>query len=158
MPARERLALLRWVIFQALIGNVDGHAKNLSFFLSARGLTLAPAYDLVCGLAYKENGLEDTFAMAIGDEFVPHNLTAHDWAVFAVECGLPPWIVGRELRRVARACMDHLSVTAQMVREEGGDARMVARICRVLVGTVRRAMTSAPCISRAARGELRRAG
>jgi len=30
-PVKERLALLRWAILQVLIGNVDGHAKNLTF-------------------------------------------------------------------------------------------------------------------------------
>lgn len=136
VPARERLALLQWAIFQALTGNCDGHAKNVSFFLSARGLALAPAYDLVCGLAYEEKGFEDTFAMAIGDEFVPRNLTAYDWRVFADECGLPPWIVGRELARVTRACVDHLPATARLVREEGGDAGMVGRICAVIEGQI----------------------
>ncbi|MDD5036368.1 MAG: HipA domain-containing protein, partial [Methylococcaceae bacterium] len=51
-PAAERLALLRWAIFQVLIGNTDAHGKNLSFFLDAGGLRLAPAYDLVCCLLY----------------------------------------------------------------------------------------------------------
>jgi serine/threonine-protein kinase HipA len=30
-PVAERLALLRWTLFQVLIGNTDAHAKNLSF-------------------------------------------------------------------------------------------------------------------------------
>ena len=42
VPAAERLQLLRWVIFQVLIGNVDAHAKNRSFFLEPGGVRLAP--------------------------------------------------------------------------------------------------------------------
>ena len=55
------------MIFQVLIGNTDAHAKNLTFFNGVSGLSLAPAYDLFCGLVYAELPVEDTFAMAIGD-------------------------------------------------------------------------------------------
>jgi serine/threonine-protein kinase HipA len=150
LPARERVALLRWVIFQALIGNVDAHAKNLSFFQSARGLTLAPAYDLVCGLAYEEEGFEDTFAMAVGDEFVPRDLTACDWGSFAFECRLAPRIVRRELTSLAQACVDNLHSTARRVRDEGGNAAMADRICAVIEDQAKRALGAAPFISRAA--------
>jgi len=30
-PAAQRLRLLRWLIFQVLIGSADAHAKNLAF-------------------------------------------------------------------------------------------------------------------------------
>lgn len=78
-PVIERLNLLRWVIFQVLIGNTDAHAKNLSFFNGVSGLSLAPAYDLVCGLVYAELPVEDTFAMAIGDAFTLGELTTYEW-------------------------------------------------------------------------------
>jgi serine/threonine-protein kinase HipA len=35
-PAFQRLALLRWVIFQVLIGNPDAHAKNVFFFMGPK--------------------------------------------------------------------------------------------------------------------------
>jgi serine/threonine protein kinase HipA of HipAB toxin-antitoxin module len=49
-PARDRLNLPRWSLFQVLIGNTDAHAKNLSFYFGPQGLVLAPAYDLVSGV------------------------------------------------------------------------------------------------------------
>ena len=40
--------LLRWQIFNVLVGNTDGHAKNLSLLQNERGQwQVAPAYDLV---------------------------------------------------------------------------------------------------------------
>ncbi len=46
-PAATRLALLRWTIFNLLIGNGDGHLKNLSFRIGSTGVELAPFYDLL---------------------------------------------------------------------------------------------------------------
>ena len=156
MPAKERIALLRWVIFQALIGNVDGHAKNLSFFLSARGLTVAPAYDMVCGLVYEQSRFEDTFAMAIGDEFAPRALTAYDWALFAINCGVSPRLVCREINRLARACLEHLPTTARNVRADGGDPGTIDLVCAVVESQIQRALAAVPFISRAAREEMPR--
>jgi serine/threonine-protein kinase HipA len=157
MVTTERMALLRWVIFQVLIGNVDGHAKNLSFFLSARGLALAPAYDMVCGLVYTQQGFEDTFAMAIGDGFAPHAVTPHDWALFAIDCGIAPGVVCREINRLARACRERLPFVARIAREEGGSSAMIERVCGVIERQTANALGAAPLISRAPREELPRA-
>jgi len=157
VAATERMALLRWVIFQVLIGNVDAHAKNLSFFQSVRGLAVAPAYDLVCGLVYAQQGFEDTFAMAIGDGFAPHALTPYDWARFAIDCGIAPGVVCREINRLARECLEHLSSVAQVVHEEGGSSAMIERVCGVIERQAERALAAAPFIPTAAREELPRA-
>ena len=44
-PAPDKLALLRWIIFNYLIGNSDAHAKNVSFLMQNNALHLAPFYD-----------------------------------------------------------------------------------------------------------------
>ena len=100
-PAVDRVGLVRWAIFQVLIGNTDAHGKNLSFFMDAGGLSLAPAYDLVCCLLYAEDRIADTLAMAIGDNFNPTDLSAYDWALMAQECRLNPKLVSRELKQLA---------------------------------------------------------
>jgi serine/threonine-protein kinase HipA len=48
-----RLGLLRWALFQYLIGNADAHGKNMSFFCNPAGLALAPCYDLVSVVQYE---------------------------------------------------------------------------------------------------------
>ncbi|MDP3334581.1 MAG: HipA domain-containing protein [Methylococcaceae bacterium] len=88
-PAADRLALLRWAIFQVLIGNTDAHGKNLSFFMDTGGLSLTPAYDLVCCLLYADDRIADTLAMAVGDNFNPTALTAYDWAVMVTMNSYP---------------------------------------------------------------------
>ncbi|MFX5554994.1 HipA domain-containing protein, partial [Acinetobacter baumannii] len=78
-----KLAFLRWLIFQVLIGNTDAHAKNLSFFSDANRLVLAPAYDMVSGLALIDAQVADQLAMAVGDNFDPRTIRAFDWALMA---------------------------------------------------------------------------
>ena len=51
-PAATRQALLRWSIFNLLIGNSDAHLKNLSFLTGPQGIRLAPFYDLLSTAVY----------------------------------------------------------------------------------------------------------
>ncbi|PKN17711.1 MAG: hypothetical protein CVU71_14875 [Deltaproteobacteria bacterium HGW-Deltaproteobacteria-6] len=53
-PAANRVALLRWAIFNFLIGNADAHAKNLAMIFTDRGPRLAPFYDLICTQVYPD--------------------------------------------------------------------------------------------------------
>ncbi len=124
-PAAERIALLRWVIFQVLIGNTDAHAKNLSFLCGPGGLTLAPAYDLVAGLLYAENQVEDTYAMAIGDAFRPGDVSAYEWATLGRVAKLSPTLVHRELTNLARKVTAALPTVMAKVLKEGGQESVV---------------------------------
>lgn len=100
LPAVDRLGLLRWAIFQVLIGNTDAHGKNVSFFCDGRGLRLAPSYDLVCMDAL-DSGFSQSYAMAIGDAFSEDTLTPYEWAHFGHLCRLPFRLVAHELDALA---------------------------------------------------------
>jgi serine/threonine-protein kinase HipA len=100
LPAVDRLGLLRWAIFQVLVGNTDAHGKNVSFFYDGNGLRLAPAYDMVCMEAL-DAGFSHTYAMAIGDAFHEDALTPFEWAHFAHGCKLPFRLVSHELNAIA---------------------------------------------------------
>ncbi|OAI12776.1 hypothetical protein A1507_18570 [Methylomonas koyamae] len=125
-PAADRLALLRWTIFQVLIGNTDAHGKNVSFFVDAGGLSLTPTYDLVCCLLYADARIADTLAMAIGDNFDPVGLTAYDWAVMADTCHLNPKLVSRELKQLAEKIPSVWPDLQRRLRENGADADTLA--------------------------------
>lgn len=127
-PAVEKLTLLRWVIFQVLIGNTDAHAKNLMFLQGPGGLTLAPAYDLVAGVLYPGGKREDSYAMAIGDAFKPGELSAFEWANFCRGAGLPPALVRRELVKLATKIVEVLPSVEAAALAEGADAGVIARI------------------------------
>jgi serine/threonine-protein kinase HipA len=53
-PLGDAKKLLHWIVFNGLIGNSDGHAKNLSLIHDRHGTRLAPFYDLVSTHCYKE--------------------------------------------------------------------------------------------------------
>lgn len=91
--------LMRWAIFNYLIGNADAHGKNVSFFCQSEGMTVAPFYDLVCVGMYDQ--VEQAMAMAIGDEFEAEALRPFDWADFAQRTGLKRTLLVREINRMA---------------------------------------------------------
>jgi serine/threonine-protein kinase HipA len=100
-PALTRRDLLRWAVFQLLIGNADAHGKNVSFFCARAGCSLAPAYDLVSVVPYAH--IDRELAMAYGDEFQLSQVMAADLALFAEHAGIGRSVLVREMRRLARA-------------------------------------------------------
>jgi len=111
--AVTRLGLLRWALFQYLIGNADAHGKNMSFFCNPAGLALAPCYDLVSVVQYE--GLDHELAMAYGDEFRLEQVRPYDWAAFAAHTNIPRRLLAREMIRMGKAA----SEAAQRQAEEG---------------------------------------
>ena len=126
-PAVERQKLLRWALFQILIGNSDAHAKNLSFFFTAGGLSIAPAYDLVNVLALENEHVETTYAMAIGDAFRYEDLNPNQWAHMALACGLSAKVVASELATLCKRVQAALPETAAEVLREGALPSAVER-------------------------------
>ncbi|MGS0743532.1 HipA domain-containing protein [Glaciimonas sp. GG7] len=147
VPGLAQLVFLRWVIFQVLIGNTDAHAKNVSFFCDVRGLLLTPMYDLVSTLVFVGAGLEDSLAMAIGDNFDPTKITACDWAQLAHENNLKPRLVANELKRLAHACLQALPTLTTALMQEGADVAMMARVADVVERQCNAALGVAPHIT-----------
>lgn len=131
-PAAQRLQLLRWQIFQILIGNTDAHAKNISFFNDADGLRLAPTYDLVSTLAFDENAVETSFAMAIGDAFKEGELTPYEWANFAHQCHLNPRQVSSEIKRMCVRLSEAVAFWERQENKEGLDMEVAAKVIKVI--------------------------
>jgi len=94
-PAADRLSLLRWVIFNVLIGNADAHAKNMAIILTDPGPRLAPFYDLISTAIYEN--LTNKLAMKIGGEDRTDWLQARHWKKFADSVFMKPNLVGNTL-------------------------------------------------------------
>ncbi|MEN9903086.1 MAG: hypothetical protein RL651_1750 [Pseudomonadota bacterium] len=151
-PAVERLALLRWVIFQVLIGNTDAHAKNLTFYNKYSGLSLAPAYDLVAGLIYADVPVEDSFAMAIGDAFTINDLSTYEWANMAMMCDLPPALVQKEIERMTTAVETAITKTREEVVDKGADVMVVEQIVSLVTQEAERQRAFAKGVAFLAKG------
>lgn len=109
--AAARMTLLRWALFQLLIGNSDAHGKNFSFFVHREGLEPAPWYDLVSVVQYPR--IDHELAMAWGDAFSLEEVTAFELADFAQRCGVDRQLLKREARRMAKLAFEHAPQQAQ---------------------------------------------
>ena len=108
--AVARLTLLRWALFQFLIGNSDAHGKNFSFFVRREGLDPAPWYDLVSVLQYA--GIDHELAMAWGDAFSLKEVGEFQIADFAQRCGVDRNLLKREAARLAKLAIEHAPAQA----------------------------------------------
>ena len=108
--AVARMTLLRWALFQFLVGNCDAHGKNFSFYVQREGLAPAPWYDLVSVVQYP--GIDHELAMAWGDAFSLEDVRAFQLADFAQRCGVDRNLLKREAARLAKLAIEHAPTQA----------------------------------------------
>ncbi len=84
--APQVLRLLDCVIFNALIGNHDAHAKNFSLLYSGKSPVLAPFYDTLSTAVYPT--LTPKMAMKIGSKYKFSEVQARHWEQFSEGVGL----------------------------------------------------------------------
>lgn len=111
VPAKARLQLLQWILFNLLIGNTDSHGKNISYFVSKKGYELAPAYDLVNVMVYDK--FNHDLAFMIGDTFVLEEVKAWQLVEMSQQMGVLPRLVANQLTKLCKEIlkqMDSISV------------------------------------------------
>lgn len=129
-PALFRLSVLRWGVYQFLIGNSDAHGKNISFYVTHDGIQPAPAYDLVSVVAYKY--FDNDMAMGISDSFKFEDVEAYQWAEFANECGINRTMLIREMKRMATMIEKELKLPLSAIYNS--DERDVVEQVRDYIG------------------------
>ncbi|OGT35330.1 MAG: hypothetical protein A2W28_03460 [Gammaproteobacteria bacterium RBG_16_51_14] len=119
----DALSHLRdWQIFNYLIGNWDGHGKNLALLYAPDQAVpaLAPFYDLVAieflNLVRPGTWSRD-MAFSIGDHHEPERITRADWVVFAKDLGMPPKRVLGRLEELATCLPEIAGKTLQAFTE-----------------------------------------
>ena len=98
--APEVLRLLDAVVFNALIGNHDAHAKNFSLLYEGSTLTMAPLYDLLSTAVYENLTLN--MAMKLGSKYKFTQVEARHWEQFAKAAGLSKAQTKRRVLRIAK--------------------------------------------------------
>jgi serine/threonine-protein kinase HipA len=129
-PAADRMALLRWVIFNVLIGNADAHAKNLTILLTDPGPHLAPFYDLLCTKIY--GSLTDKLAMKIGGENRPDWLQARHWKKFADAILIKQNLVSKILSDTIQIIVTKADELALEFYKNYGADSIIERICTLI--------------------------
>ncbi len=130
--------LLRWQIFNALAGNADGHAKNLSLLRLPGGeIRLAPFYDLICTRAYE--GVAHRLAFSVGGAEDPDAVSPDRWSGLARDCGFSPRHVRERVRDMAARLPAALDPTRRRFEAAPGAPPAPRRIEEVVKRQCRRA-------------------
>jgi serine/threonine-protein kinase HipA len=85
-PADARKLFARALLFDLMIGNVDGHAKNYALLYGYGGAVLAPRYDLAPTML--DTTLTEDFAFRIGQAKNHEELTATALDTFLADLGM----------------------------------------------------------------------
>lgn len=152
-PAAARLWLYRWLAFNLLVGNGDNHLKNISALVSAEGIALAPAYDLLSTAVYETRAFNERPRWPEVELALPlpgarrFGEVTRDRVLEAADVlGVPPAIARRELSRmVGKAAIEARRLVARMEGENdrlpqsarvhlGGEMRLVRTLEAVVVG------------------------
>jgi serine/threonine-protein kinase HipA len=137
MPPTEILRLLDMVIFNVLACNTDAHAKNYSILIRGNGVSLAPAYDVICGEVWEN--VTKNLVHNIGDSNRGAQLTAKHWQGFARECGLNPKQVLDRVAMLARSVIAEVATAEMEVAEMPAGGHPI--LSQVRQATLNRAQT-----------------
>lgn len=113
-PAADKKRLIEWVVFNVLVGNMDGHAKNLSLMTVEKRTRLAPFYDMVCTKVYPN--LSQKFAFKIGGENRPRWLMPRHWGRFAVETDTKPQFVRKVMTDIIKRIESALPIVVERLQ------------------------------------------
>jgi len=125
-PAKDRLHLISWAIFNYLIGNADAHAKNLSLLITQEGISLAPFYDLISTSAYLD--LTPNLAMKIGGENRPEWIQERHWETFSELSGVNPRIVWKRIAELSDSIVKKHSSTLADFKLDKAERELVDRV------------------------------
>ncbi len=146
-PLPDKRDLLKWVLFNFIIGNADAHAKNVSFLYGSigdgKGCHLAPFYDLVCTEVYDH--LSKNQAQKIGGEYRFRYIVSRHWDRFASSIEVSP----KYLRSLGLELCEKVEEHAPLLSVEIGQAHSGA-------GTLDRIIQVIERRTQQLRAELRR--
>lgn len=132
-------ALLDWVVFNAVIGNADAHAKNLALLCDRDGKRrLAPFYDLVPTIAISERLVERKPALRIGTSERIDHITTADWRSFAKATGYAPGFVLKRVAAIAEAVAAHAGDVVRILVMQGADRTRIEQTVAVVRANVER--------------------
>ena len=138
-PILDTLSLLKWAVYNFLIGNADAHAKNLSFLYTGETIRLAPFYDLLSTAVYER--LNNKFAMKMGGQKDPRYLMESHLSRFAAEAGIEQRTVRVQLQELCGKVEEAIGPLAEFFREAYQRPIIVEKIIGVVEQRLRKAHT-----------------
>ncbi|MBB5021346.1 type II toxin-antitoxin system HipA family toxin [Desulfurispira natronophila] len=138
-PAIALSQLRDWQICNFLIGNWDGHAKNLALLYTpgSAAPTLAPFYDLVAIEFLNQltpGSYARDMALFVGSEKNPERITKAQWEEMARQLSMPPKPLLQRVRELAEQLPGIATACREEFAREHGDRALYDK----LVGMVRK--------------------
>ena len=124
------LRLLDFVVFNALIGNHDAHAKNFSLLYTPQSAVLAPMYDALSTAVYPD--LSDNMAMKIASKYKFAEVEARHWKQFALAAALSPAQVKKRILVIAKRLPDLARTTHATMDAEGNSHAILGKIVALI--------------------------
>lgn len=135
-PIRDQQMLLDMMIFDVLIGNTDNHIKNISLLYGRdlKRVRLAPAYDKLSTLIYKEGTSEMSIAVAGEREW--SRIDRNVFAAASSEIGISRAMILREYDRLKESLPEALHRAEEILEKQGfqniGDVyERICNVCRI---------------------------
>ena len=125
-PVIDLAKMINAVIFNYLIGNCDAHGKNFSL-LYLDQLQLAPLYDLVCTLYYKD--LDRKMAMKLGGEYLIGKITVENFDKLADEVGFAKPEIRRRILELSDAILSAIPLIEKRHRIQEEVAELIKIRC-----------------------------
>ena len=118
-PMQDQLELLDLLIYDKLVGNTDNHIKNLSLLYNGdlSAARLAPAYDLVSTIIYKNTAAE--MSIAIGRELRLDRISKQSFMDSDREIGLSRNLIQKEYERLQSSLAEAMREVAGEMEGEG---------------------------------------
>ncbi len=118
-PIADQQRLWKMLLFDYLIGNTDNHIKNYSLLYSEdlKKITLAPAYDMISTVIYKESSPE--LAIRIGNCTEIGEVNEKALAEAAEEAGIRPEMALRSYHHMREKLPTMMRQTAEILKKEG---------------------------------------
>ena len=87
-PRADKKRLFEWLVFNVATGNMDCHAKNLSFVGTEHNKRLSPFYDLLCTLVYRD--LTRKLAFKVGGQYKHDYIFNRHWDRLSEDINMKP--------------------------------------------------------------------
>ena len=129
-PLVDRLHLLKWVVYNFIIGNNDAHAKNLAILFLDGKPVLAPFYDLICTQVYPE--LSKKMSMRIGGEIRHEYVHLRHWERFAQEINVKEKLVIELLKEYSISIPNEARALAEDFTRLHGRREILDRVVEMI--------------------------
>lgn len=126
-PQNDVTALIKWVVYNLIIGNCDAHAKNLSMLIHENGYyQLAPFYDILSTAVYSK--LSKELAMKIGNEYSLNNIQKSHWEKFAQDVQIPIVFIREISMELCSSIQKNIFELAQEIQDKWNNEEIIDKI------------------------------